>query len=269
MSLILLLQNFSVSNGQLTSKTKIDPIKLRLDDVGYDYQKVFVAALAIGTVFGLGSSTIGGETGFILGYLSALLPIALVGVGSVAPALIFDVISSIKYATDDAARDRYAHMQAGKFLVAYALGLPVARFDAGGPASKGEFFQLRPTGKSEKDDKSMFNKKSFSQTEIAAASAMCLGGPVAECMIFGDASGNNPADVNTLNEIMGRVEPTMTTEMAQNHIRWSAMTAHEILTNNKDHYLKLVEAFKAGLPLEECIAALESMEAPVTVAAQP
>ena len=256
--------NFAVSNGQLTTKTKIDPIKLRLDDVGYNYQKVFGIALAIGTVFGLSSSTIGGELGFILGYLSALLPIMLVGVGSVAPALIFDVLSSIKYATDADARNRYAHMQAGKFLVGYALGLPVSRFDAGGPASAAQFFQLRPQGTSDADDRRMFSKKTYTQVDIAPASAMCVGGPVAECMIFGEASGNTPADVNTLNDIMGRVEPTISTDVAQNHIRWSAVTAYQILSENKDAYLKLVEAIKAGMPLEECIAALEG-EGPLVI----
>jgi hypothetical protein len=249
--------NFAVSNGQLTTKTKIDPIKLKLDDVGYDYQRVFVAALVIGSVLGLSSSAVGGEAGFLLGYLSALMPIALVGVGSVAPALIFDVLQRVTYATDEAARDRYAHMQAGKFLVGYALGLPVARFDAGAPASTAEFFQLRPTGKSEAEDRRMFSNKSFSQVDIGPASAMCLGGAVAECMIFGEASGKNPADVNTLNDIMSRVEPALTTEAAQNHVRWSALTAHGILAENKDAYLRLVQAFKAGLPLEECISALE------------
>ena len=280
--------NFSVSNGQLTTKTKIDPIKLKLDDVGYDYQRVFVAALVIGSVLGLSSSAVGGEAGFLLGYLSALMPIALVGVGSVAPALIFDVLQRVTYATDEAARDRYAHMQAGKFLVGYALGLPVARFDAGGPASTAEFFQLRPTGQSEVEDRRMFSNKAFSQVrcvrrgkpvarqqahvslslslypplpplqvDIGPASAMCLGSAVAECMIFGEASGKNPADVNTLNDIMSRVEPALTTEAAQNHVRWSALTAHGILAENKDAYLRLVQAFKAGQPLEECISALE------------
>ena len=45
-------------------------------------------ALGIATVCGLGSSFIGGQIGFLLGYLSALVPVILVGVGSIAPALI-------------------------------------------------------------------------------------------------------------------------------------------------------------------------------------
>lgn len=39
--------------------------------------------------------------------------------------------------------------------------------------------------------------------------------------------------------------------------RWSALTAYDILTEYKTEYLRVVEAFRQGLPLEECIAAIE------------
>jgi hypothetical protein len=105
--------NFAVSNGQLTSRSKIDPLKLKLDDVGYAYQNVFVAALVIGGVLGVSSSFIGGQLGFILGYSSALIPITLVGLGSIAPSLIGDILARFKYATNKEARNQYVHMNAG------------------------------------------------------------------------------------------------------------------------------------------------------------
>lgn len=40
-------------------------------------------------------------------------------------------------------------------------------------------------------------------------------------------------------------------------LRWSALTAYDILTEYKTEYLRVVEAFRDGLPLEECIAAIE------------
>ncbi len=52
-------------------------------------------ALGIATVCGLGSSFIGGQIGFILGYLSALVPVILVGIGSIAPALIGDSLTHL------------------------------------------------------------------------------------------------------------------------------------------------------------------------------
>ena len=108
----------------------------------------------------------------------------------------------------------------GKFLVGYVLGLPVSRFDSGGPSNTVDFFQLRPSGKAESaENKLMFKQTTFKQLDIARCSASCLGGNVAECIMFGESAGTNPGDVNLLNEIIGAVQPAMTPEMTQSHIR--------------------------------------------------
>lgn len=52
-------ESFLCSNSMLKSKTQIDAVKLKLDDVGYNYQNVFIVALGLGTFFALGSSFIG------------------------------------------------------------------------------------------------------------------------------------------------------------------------------------------------------------------
>jgi hypothetical protein len=151
-------------------------------------------------------------------------------------------------------------MNAGKFLAGYICGLPVAKFSQGKPSNTAEFFQLRPsgiTGISEVEVKQMFSKNTFNQTDIARSSIVCLAGSVAECLEFGVASGTNPGDVNLLNELINSVEPTITPEQVQNHIRWSALTAWEILDQYKEEYQRLVVAFEKGLPMEECIAVIE------------
>ena len=208
--------NFNVNNMQLKTKTSIDPVDLKLDDVGYNYQLVLGAAVAIGTVCALAASQIGGELGFLLGYLSALLPIGLVGIGSVAPALIGDVINQTTYLIDAEARKRYVHLNAGKFLVGYSLGLPMARFSSSGPSNTVEFFQIRPSGpRLSVKEKEMFAKNKFKQSDIARSSVVCLGGAVAECIFFGSASGRNAADVNQLYELMTSCDPPLAPEQLQ------------------------------------------------------
>lgn len=250
---------FAASNGFLKAKTSIDPIKLKLDDVGYNYQNVFVAALVLGTALGLGSSTIGGQLGFLLGYASALLPIVLVGIGSIAPALIGDLLLCFQMLTNEEAKERYIHWNAARFVVGYVLGLPVNRFNVGGFSNTVEFFQLRPQSSSDvtRGQWQMFARNKFKQKDIARASVVCLAGAVAECIDFGSASGSNAADVNLLYEIMNAVEPPLPSESIQDQIRWAAVTSHEILSTNKEAYIRVIEAFRKGLPLEECIAALE------------
>jgi hypothetical protein len=225
--------------------------------VGFAYQNVLVAAIAIGTVCGLSANAVGGQLGFLLGYASALFPVLLVGVGSIAPGLIGETLYRFKLLTNEESRKRHVRMNAGKFLAGYVCGLPVAKFSQGNPSNTVEFFQLRPSDISEVEDKKMFAKSKFSQIDIARISIVCLAGSVAECVEFGVASGSNPGDVNLLNELINSVEPTIAPEQVQNHIRWSALTAWEILDKYKEEYQRLVLAFEKGLPMEECIAVIE------------
>lgn len=253
------INNFAVNNYQMKSKTGIEPVDLRLDDVGFEYQKVFFIALGLGSVFGLSASTIGGELGFLLGYASALFPILLVGVGSIAPGLIGDFLNRAKFIYDEESRERAVRKEAAKFLVGYVVGLPVAQFKNGSPTAESEFFQLRPRGKSEADDRKYFQQTSRSQKDIARASVTCVAGSVGECIKFKEASGTSANDVNTLYELMNAVDPKLAAESVQNHIRWSVVEAYKILDSNKDKYEKLCEAFKGGEALEECISIIEGV----------
>jgi len=248
---------FIVSNYQLKAKTNIEPINLKLDDVGFGYQNVLVSAIVIGTLGGLSANVVGGELGFLLGYSSALFPIIVVGIGSIAPGLIGEGLYRFKLVTNEETRKRHVRMNAGKFLAGYICGLPVAKFTQAYSSNTAEFFQLRPSGISEVEDKQMFSKKSFKQIDIARSSIVCLAGSVAECLEFGVASGSNPSDVNLLNELINSVQPIISPEQVQNHIRWSALTAWEILDQYKEEYKRLVIAFEKGLSLEECIAIIE------------
>ena len=250
---------FSVNNYQLKEKAKIEPQDLKLDDVGYDYQKTFLISLAVASIFGIGSSLIPedyGPLGFVLGYASALFPILIVGIGSIAPGLIGDILNRIKLASDAEAKDRFIAANAGKFLVGYVMGLPVSTFASSGPSNSADFFQLRPSG-NEADDRKMFSENKFKQADIARSSAVCLASSVAECMGYESASGTQPGDVNTLYELMSACEPKLEGERLQDHIRWSALEAYKIINEHPEAYQRLIKAFGDNLPMEECIACLE------------
>uniref|UniRef100_A0A6C0EG66 Uncharacterized protein n=1 Tax=viral metagenome TaxID=1070528 RepID=A0A6C0EG66_9ZZZZ len=245
---------FMVSIYQLKAKTNIVPANLKLDDVGFAYQNVLGVAVIIGTLCGLSANAVGGELGFLLGYASALFPVILVGIGSIAPGLIGEALYRCKLVTNEEARKRDIRKNAGKFLAGYICGLPVAKFSQGNPSNTAEFFQLRP---SDVSGTGKVQDKRFKQIDIARISIVCLAGSVAECIDFGVASGSNPGDVNLLNELINSVEPRITPDQVQNHIRWSALTAWEILDQYKEEYQRLVVAFEKGLPMEECIAVIE------------
>ena len=256
--------SFAANVLQLTSKTGIEPVSLRLDAVGFEYQKVLGIAVILATVCALGSSFIGGQVGFLLGYASALFPILLVGIGSIAPELIGVVLNKFKFATDPVAKAKFARGNAAKFLVGYILGLPVEQFRVGGDSNAVDFFQIKPSisGAANNDGKpaQAFAKKVFKQTDIAPISVACVAGPTAECMEYKVAGGTSPGDVNLLYGLLTSVEPSLSPDKAEGHVRWAVLTAHEILIAHKKELDKLTEAFANGTPLEECIAILEGKE---------
>ena len=59
---------------------------------------------------------------------------------------------------------------------------------------------------------------------------------------------------------MGNVEDPkpLTQEQAQGHVRWAALSAYNILKANKNALNLLIAAFEEEMPLEECIAIIES-----------
>ena len=115
--------------------------------------------------------------GFILGYLSGLIPILLIGVGSIAPGLIGDALNRFKHLTDATAKDKYILQNVAKFIVGYTTGLPINRFYSDGITNIPEFFQIRPSpNKAPKggNNKAMFDNKRFDEVDVARFASVCI-----------------------------------------------------------------------------------------------
>ena len=152
------------------------------------------------------------------------------------------------------------------------MGLPLASFSQGGASNTCEFFQLRPDFRSgsssssspyneiEGNSKRMFSQTQYAQSDIARCCVASIAGPVAECITNAnkESTGKSSGDVSTLYDLMNAVNPPLAPEKQQDHIRWSAVTAHEIITSNKAAYDKLCEKFAEGASLEDCVATVES-----------
>lgn len=248
---------YSISNTEFVSKTKIQPVSLSLDDVGFDYQGVFLKTLAVASVLGISSSFIPadyGPVGFLLGYGSALLPIGVVGIGSIAPELIGDILKKVKYARDPIAKDKSVYNQAAKLLVGYVAGLPISSYRDGNV----EFFQVQPKSASEKENNNESSSGGISQGDISRISAACLAGAVAECMEHEKAEEGNSQDIALLYECMAAVnKPPLNPSQRQDHIRYAAIEAFKILSEYPKELEKLKIAIENNESLEECISAIE------------
>lgn len=178
----------------------------------------------------------------------------------VAPGLLGDAINTFKYSTNSDEKDKYIRSNAAKFLAGYVLGLPVSKFSTFGLSNTVEFFQIRPSagGSRSVEERRSLAENKFKQADIASSSIVSISGPVAQCMSFGQATASNANDVNTLYELIKAVDPPLSPDKVQDHIRWSAVNAYDILNARRRQLDCLTDAFSKNLPLEECIAALES-----------
>eukprot|EP01039_Chlorochromonas_danica_P003669 gene3669-4015_t len=241
----------------LQVKTGIEPARLRLDAVGFPYQTVFYAALSSGTVLGLSSMQVGGELGFILGYLSAAFPLSLVALGSVAPEKLGDIVNAARVILDEKEKRIAATAQAGKLVAGYLLGLPLKSVSKAASGSSVMFYNSQSGDLGDQGARLMFSRPPLSQSAIARASVVYLAGAVAQCLSHGQASGSNAQDVRSLLDLVASVEPGLTPEEVQDHIRWSALTAYDLLANNRDALDRCLDSVQQGHSIEQCISAIE------------
>ena len=182
------LRTYPVSLDMLKQRTS-----LSLESFGFGNasgEKVSMDDFKNGTLIVVGASTVLGimslaflppNIGATLCYAFALIPILYLGVGSVAPAAIAQVIDGIKYRDSDSddrtsEADRVARHEAAHFMCGYMCGLPIVDYnllDGGIPCV--EF--------------SAGAGQRFSNEEVAALSITAMAGLVAEGMEFGNVKG--------------------------------------------------------------------------------
>jgi hypothetical protein len=252
------LRTFPVSQKFLESRTggKVNGESLGISGEGdvslddFKYATLYLTAAC--SVIGVGALVFLPENvGASVCYLAALLPILFLGVGSTSPAIIANAIAAAKRTADDKDMlfDRVCRHESAHFLCGYLCGLPVKNYElleSGVPCVE---FHQSSTGDA--------TSKEFTEEEIAALAVVAMSGSVGEVMDFGDAKGGEN-DLIELERIFRRSADFLGAQKQQDLTRWGALTAYELLNQNKEKYDALVEAFKAKKSVSECIAVLES-----------
>mmetsp|Transcript_14296 Transcript_14296/g.33042 ORF Transcript_14296/g.33042 Transcript_14296/m.33042 type:complete len:404 (+) Transcript_14296:54-1265(+) len=258
-----LLSPRSVSQNELKREVKTD---LELDELmgltaaDVDLKGLTVAAFGASAVLGVGGSIIGGDTGgavYWVTYLGASLPLVLIGVGSVAPGLIGDVITKLKWQFDETnTKERRVRHEAAHMLCGYMCGLPIDGYQIE-PEPICQFYD-RQDGYADAVEKWQ-KQRPFSKEEVATLAVVSLSGLMGELTKYKSADGGQQ-DLMFLQDVFFRAEGDTfrTSNTKEGQTRWGAYKAAQILEDNKEAFEKLYDAMNNGKSVEECIAIIES-----------
>jgi hypothetical protein len=243
------LRTFPVSLQMLEQRAGLTPDSLGMDEseVTLDDFKYATVAVTLGSsVAGIASlAFLPANVGASFCYAFALIPILFLGLGSSVPGIIAVAIQALKGNKDESGaspEERICRHEAAHFCCGYWCGLPVKGYSVEKGVSQVEFG---------------VSNSQFDRTEVAMLAVTGLAGLVGEATKWDKALGA-AGDLQLLDQVFRQSEDFMGSKAQMDMTRWGALTATNLLRENKDKYEEVVAAFGRQAPLEECIAILES-----------
>ncbi|MEM9772653.1 MAG: ATP-dependent Zn protease [Cyanobacteria bacterium P01_D01_bin.73] len=163
-------------------------------------------------------------------------------------------------------RDRVLHHEAGHFLVAHCLGISVTGY----ALSAWEAFRQGQKGAGgvrfdDGDLMAELEQNQLSAQRLRTYSTVWMAGIAAETLVFGDSQGGGEDQemlrsvLVQLNKSNPRGAPRFETQAGISRLRAKGM-----IEEQRNAYDQLVNAMKAGRPVEDCIAILEEQRIPVS-----
>jgi hypothetical protein len=155
-------------------------------------------------------------------------------------------------------RDRIVHHEAGHFLVAYLLDIPVTNYTLSA-------WEAWKQGQAGQGGVTFEDSELATQLEMGKISAQMLdryctiwmAGIAAETLVFDNAEGG----ADDKNKLIGVLTVLGFSESSyQQKLRFHALQAKNLLQENWSSYQALVKAMQQRAPLADCQSAIESAE---------
>ena len=196
-----------------------------------------------------------GDVGGFGAYLVGGVPIAVLAVGSVAPGLLTFFTNQASRLFPDY-RDRVAAHEAGHFLVAYLLGLPVAGYSLDIGAAH--------TDVAEAAEERRLIEGTLDEPRAAVYAVAAMAGVAGEARWSGEAGDGSvqgqTADLMDLQKVLNRTrrgKAPLSAADQQNMTRWAVWTAARLLRDNAAEADAVKAAMARGAGLVEVVRAIE------------
>ena len=152
-------------------------------------------------------------------------------------------------------RDRVIHHEAGHFLVAYLLNIPITGYalSAWDAFKQGQAGQGGVTFDCQELDAEL-QQGTLSAQLLERYCTVWMAGGVAETLVYGDAEGGAD-DLRKFRTIW--VQLRRPQREGQEKERWAVLKARNLLQQHQEAYTALVEALKQQLNVAECYHVLE------------
>jgi len=152
------------------------------------------------------------------------------------------------------------HHEAGHFLVAYLLGIPVRgcvtnAWDANKypelPGQAGTvFYDVKMAEEA--------GQQRVTRTSLDRLSVVTMAGIAAEALEFGVAEGGQADESSLIQLLSTSISPPWSILRIQGQARWAVLQAVSLIQEHKDAYLAVVAALEAGQGVGDVVLAIEA-----------
>ncbi|KAJ0097352.1 hypothetical protein Patl1_27573 [Pistacia atlantica] len=189
-----------------------------------------------------------GDWGFFVPYLIGSISLIVLAVGSISPGLLQAAIQGFSSFFPDY-QQRVARHEAGHFLIAYLLGLPILGYSL-------DIGKENVNLIDERLEKLIYSGQ-LDAKELDRLAVVAMAGLAAEGLQYDKVIGQS-ADLFTLQRFINRSKPQLSKDQQQNLTRWAVLFAGSLIKNNKAIHEALMEAMTKKASVVECIEAIEN-----------
>lgn len=238
----------SVFNGDLKLMGIKEPEKIARPTVRND--AAFIVAVVGGTsVVAVLAGQLPGDWGFFVPYLVGSISLVVLAVGSTNPGLLQFFIDGFSRVFPDY-RERLLRHEAAHFLTGYLLGVPITEYSLDIGRQHTDFAEAKLQRR--------IIEGGLEDSDVDVLAVISMAGVAAEAGVFDDIVGQT-ADLLDLQRILNNSRRRLSAAEQQNVTRWAVWQAASLLRTYKKEYEALMEAMKSGLPVTDCVRAVEGV----------